>query len=710
MQRLREWSQDVKYEHKFSEIRLKVDKRVHSVSSSFNENSIEDEKVSLPVFNACSLDTNRVAMNVGGPIWAMDWHPATAKQPKWNVTYLSIAAHPPCSIRNDQIISEEAPDHHYGEQRGGPGLIQIWAVSTDLSLPYLMYAIAHNGGAVWGLKWCPQECKGMGGIGMLAACFGDGTVQVFHVPRHEFSQSQERPCVERLEPVICGKLQKVVQMCLNWSPHSANQLLTGGSDGSIALWDLANAYEVLHEDDKTSIPIDVKPQRHFQDSDTITKLDTSDWGSGWVALRDVAWSPYDPYIFATTGNDSCIKIWDIRETRIPFRTHRLRSTWGLSLHWFDERSVYVAGDQGPIHCYDIFAGSFKTQYSHPQADSPIWDMKLVQHSTVPLIFSCCAAGVVRVGPTKMRIRGPSQAVDLCRLSVISEVDEEFTGSKVKHLHVDMRETLGNGQDEKGSKAKREFCPREVALHRISCSSCDHDVFDGAPCFLAFGGHSGLLLLYNMQDDMPEMLEQLLPKSKKRGRSTMRKGRGRGSASTKKRATMKRAAGISATSKRSGRKTVQREAQEDDLDTTKEPCSQIAQSELIEELGSFTVEKETMSVSVSDGGSDGEVTTTKSRIGKDRQNDQHKVSLTVKLKHLEAPTMKTGKRRGRPGSKLTSTAKGSLDGWLLKGVKKISEAPDTTTNSSDKLPSQVTTAVTRSSARLKSIRSTTDVKE
>lgn len=284
MQRLREWSQDVKYEHKFSEIRLKVDKRVHSVSSSFNENSIEDEKVSLPVFNACSLDTNRVAMNVGGPIWAMDWHPATAKQPEWNVTYLSIAAHPPCSIRNDQIISEEAPDHHYGEQRGGPGLIQIWAVSTDLSLPYLMYAIAHNGGAVWGLKWCPQECKGMGGIGMLAACFGDGTVQVFHVPRHEFSQSQERPCVERLEPVICGKLQKVVQMCLNWSPHSANQLLTGGSDGkrfltaawmhlevalpgvgSIALWDLANAYEVLHEDDKTSIPIDVKPQRHFQD-------------------------------------------------------------------------------------------------------------------------------------------------------------------------------------------------------------------------------------------------------------------------------------------------------------------------------------------------------------------------------------------------------------------------------------------------------------
>lgn len=37
-------------------------------------------------------------------------------------------------------------------------------------------------------------------------------------------------------------------------------------------------------------------------ADTITKLDTSDWGSGWVALRDVAWSPYDPYIFATTGN------------------------------------------------------------------------------------------------------------------------------------------------------------------------------------------------------------------------------------------------------------------------------------------------------------------------------------------------------------------------------------------------------------------------
>ena len=40
----------------------------------------------------------------------------------------------------------------------------------------------------------------------------------------------------------------------------------------------------------------------FSVADTIGKQEALDWGCGWVAVRAVAWSPFDEHIFATTGN------------------------------------------------------------------------------------------------------------------------------------------------------------------------------------------------------------------------------------------------------------------------------------------------------------------------------------------------------------------------------------------------------------------------
>nr|CCA17576.1 conserved hypothetical protein [Albugo laibachii Nc14] len=705
MQCLREWSKDAKYEHQFSEIRLKVDRSARPIPSTSNGNTQVDEQVTLRAFDACSLEPNRVAINAGGPIWAMDWHPATSMEETTECTYITIATHPPCSVKDDQIISEEPPDHHYCDQKGGAGLIQIWAVSTSSSLPYLIYAIAHDGGAVWGLKWCPQPCEVMEGIGMLAACFGDGTVQVFHVPRRESSQSQERTCVERLKPIICARIHNVIQMCLQWSPHSADQLLTGGSDGSIALWNLAHVYEVLHGNDNPRHPIDVKPQRRFQDSDTVTKLDTFDWGPGWVALRAVAWSPFDPYIFASTGNDSVLKIWDIREPRIPFRTHRIRSTWGLSLHWLDQRSVAISGDQGPTHCYDIFVGTFKIQYTHPQVDSPIWDINLIHHPKTSLIVSCCAAGFVRVGAIKTGRRGPNNLLDICRLSLVPVSEEEDSPSKVKHLQLDMRETLGKGQDEKDSKAKREFCPRQLAFHRISFSRSDDAVFDGAPCFLAFGGHSGLLLIYNMQYGMSEMLNKLSPNSRKRGRPTSSPGGGKGKARTpaKKQAAVKGAANTTTSVKRPDKKSVPDEIEDLDLKHGKDGPAQTPQSAPIEELGSYPAEKETINI---EKPGDVEVATAQRRIEKEDKN-QNENEPSAKLKRSGAQNTKAKTGRGRTSSKTSSI--GSLDGWLLRGVKKTSKDQDPNMNSADKLPAQNMTIMTRASARIKSTRSTKETK-
>lgn len=37
-------------------------------------------------------------------------------------------------------------------------------------------------------------------------------------------------------------------------------------------------------------------------ADTIGKQDAFDWGNGWAAVRAICWSPFDDFVFATTGN------------------------------------------------------------------------------------------------------------------------------------------------------------------------------------------------------------------------------------------------------------------------------------------------------------------------------------------------------------------------------------------------------------------------
>jgi hypothetical protein len=34
----------------------------------------------------------------------------------------------------------------------------------------------------------------------------------------------------------------------------------------------------------------------------IAKKEPFDWGYGWVAVRTLEWSPYDEFLFASTGN------------------------------------------------------------------------------------------------------------------------------------------------------------------------------------------------------------------------------------------------------------------------------------------------------------------------------------------------------------------------------------------------------------------------
>ncbi|KAG3236999.1 hypothetical protein PI124_g17999 [Phytophthora idaei] len=557
----------------------------------------------IPPFTCESLNGGeQMALNVGGPVWAMDWLPSKPaanaaavaaalikskeKKPrrssaaskkaqkaalkgkennqveihedadghttaasngssdpekgsklKWR--FLALATHPPCQVEEGKVVKNTPPDHYYDVPESARNLIQIWAVPvqrpkilTDkrgatekrLVKPRLVFAIDHESGVAWDLQWCPlvkkfpkTPCR-ENILGILAACFGDGSVRVFEIPavpeeRLQMELDKEQHLVDKNIPIVVARLPRIMQLSVQWSPHTWNVLLTGGSDGSVSLWNIKSA--VSESDslgDERIEPEPIEPQRRFQDADTIGKQEAFDWGCGWVAIRAVAWSPFDEHLFATTGNDSVFKVWDVREPRVCLRSHRIRSTWGLALQWMDQTSIQISGDQGSVYMYDILSGSYQKLHFHPQIDSPVWDLQFARRGAVPLLISSCTSGSIRAAPAKKLYRAPQNCVEICRLSgqKDSSIEQPFKSLRVSF---DKHSVLGSADTV--SQNTREFCERDAALHRLRLSSSTPGDY---PCYLAAGGHAGLVILFEMQETLDTLIPTFfMPPSKKTGR-------------------------------------------------------------------------------------------------------------------------------------------------------------------------------------------------
>ncbi|DBA02715.1 TPA: hypothetical protein N0F65_010540 [Lagenidium giganteum] len=520
----------------------------------------------VPPFGSAYLQSSQWALNAGGPVWAMDWlvrtrvtvhhggkenrengcngngafddenseddvdsdeqPPVTSGPQHVEWRFLALASHPPCDVdESGAVVKPTPPDHHFdAPEDGGQNLIQIWAVPSVRNgpctlLPKLVYGIDHTSGVAWDMQWCPMSKKlpkqYRKQLGLLAVCFGDGSIQLFSVPKIPDSSlvdSSNNCVVETLIPLTLGKLPRVIQLTVKWSPHRWNQLLTGGSDGSISLWNIEHALTARFARSEQQVTMHLEPQVRFQDVDTIGKQEAFEWGWGWVAVRALSWSPYDEFIFASTGNDSTFKVWDIRDPRLCLRSHRIRSTWGLSLNWTTETTIEISGDQGPMYMYDIVTGSYQKLHSHAQVDSPIWDFQLVRNGDIPVIVSVCAAGRVRLAPGKRMFRSLHHSIEIARVAGDSD-------SSVKKAHKDIRlhltQELVGGTSSSALPGPRKFCERDASLHRVRVSSNKYGEF---PSLLATGGHAGLVLIFEMQKELDQLLtEVFVPPAKKLGR-------------------------------------------------------------------------------------------------------------------------------------------------------------------------------------------------
>lgn len=105
-----------------------------------------------------------------------------------------------------------------------------------------------------------------------------------------------------------------------------------------------------------------------------------------------------------------------------------------------------------------------------------------------------------MAPAKKLFRTAQHSIEFCRVSGEKDasVDRPF-----KALSVDFERKVVSGSAESASPATRQFCERDAALHRLRMSSSATGAF---PCFLATGGHAGLVVIMEIQDALDHFLE------------------------------------------------------------------------------------------------------------------------------------------------------------------------------------------------------------
>ncbi|ETV99311.1 hypothetical protein H310_08043 [Aphanomyces invadans] len=423
------------------------------------ETTTSKQAISIEPFNSKELE-EVVYLHAGGPVWTLDWlHP-----PSTNASYVALSAHPTQVTADGDTVT---PNHVYNDRYEGSNVVQIWSciAKSKASTPAssLVLTIPHNGGFAWVLKWAPHACASLPiGLGVLAVALGDGSLHLYRfLEDHSYS--------------VLGTYHDPQSsfLAISWSRTHPYMFLTGRVDGAIHMW---NVQDVLEEGCNRSTSVAVAtfaPHCRFEDADSMSKQPRHHWGCGWVAVREIEWSPHDPYVFCSIGNDTTLRIWDIREPRACLRAHRLVNfTFGLGALWFNPTTIFIATDQGAIFGVDPLTGMQRLLLTHPHLDSPVWSFTSARciPPNIPVMLSACASGMIlqsRLDRLSTKRSLPTAIVQLQTSPTAASQQLRISYAKVTR-----KSTATNG--------KRVFPDRSLAIHRVMLSpSGSHMLWAGA---------------------------------------------------------------------------------------------------------------------------------------------------------------------------------------------------------------------------------------
>eukprot|EP00029_Vermamoeba_vermiformis_P006178 TRINITY_DN2350_c0_g1_i2.p1 TRINITY_DN2350_c0_g1~~TRINITY_DN2350_c0_g1_i2.p1 ORF type:complete len:872 (+),score=195.86 TRINITY_DN2350_c0_g1_i2:48-2663(+) len=361
-------------------------------------------------------------INVGGPVWAMDWCPRSTTDDEEQ--YIAVSAY-----NSDEY-------HVFSKPYSGKHIIQIWSLGKlnkagAPSKPYLALGIAHEGGFVWDLQWCPQGSplkqkvsgKTVPRLGLLASACGDGILRVYAVPDPEHLPKElskpGSPVILKLKPVyeVSLPFPSLIWRCA-WN-QTCDMIATGCTDGTVAVFKPSDKESKVVTN---TIPPPLKPPTvNFEtclgtkdvkdepDEVTLSNMNTVSFLNSrktqlhkipiayFTAHRTCAlvqWSSEGaPKNLLVSMGDS-IKFWDLRNTSCPLQQHTFGTKIANSITFGSQLSTVTATfDDGSVRYLD--ATGMNRQFVYHGAS--IWNgssSPLVEH-----FATCDANGVVKTMPT-----------------------------------------------------------------------------------------------------------------------------------------------------------------------------------------------------------------------------------------------------------------------------------------------------------------------
>ena len=155
--------------------------------------------------------------------------------------------------------------------KGGESVIGSWSHSS---------AVIHK------VKWSPHE------PGLFVSCSADGTVSARSTNSHSGSN-----------PLFSFLAHPHEIMALDWLKYANRQIVTGGADGSLRIWDLRFI--------KTS-PLHHHHPSSNNNNNNSTPLPLATLKGHAYAVRSVACSPHSPDHLISTSYDMTWRLWNLK--------------------------------------------------------------------------------------------------------------------------------------------------------------------------------------------------------------------------------------------------------------------------------------------------------------------------------------------------------------------------------------------------------------